>query len=196
MDDEHAPICKYRTSIGGDEPRWTEAIGSVKQTFLRITRHSRADGVWRTVVQSDEKEATLQEAHCGIAEDATARKIWRNSFWWRTTLKGSVWYSKECDLCQRMSTNATPAGLNTGPISEMGIRLCQTVQANNTTYWKLVYHSGNWLLYEVGWGQLCGISEEVSCVYGAGSGVQSNLSVPKADTSSDRWSKAWWYFTS
>ena len=75
MDDERAPISKYRTFAGGDELGRTEAIGSVKQTFLRITRHSRADGVWRSVVRSDEKEVILQEAHCGIAEDTIAGKI-------------------------------------------------------------------------------------------------------------------------
>ena len=75
MDDERAPISKYRTFAGGDELGRKETPSGAKPTFLRITRHSRADGVWRTVVQSDEKEATLQEAHCGIAEDTIAGKI-------------------------------------------------------------------------------------------------------------------------
>ena len=67
--------------------------------------HKGADGIWRCPVRSDEKEAILREAHCGVAgghyaRDAIARKIWRSGLWWSTTLKDAVWYYKECDLCQ------------------------------------------------------------------------------------------------
>ena len=69
--------------------------------------HKGADRIWRRVIRSDEKETILREAHCGIvgghyAGDTTTRKIWQSRLWWPTTLKDSIRYNKESDLCQRL----------------------------------------------------------------------------------------------
>ena len=69
--------------------------------------HKGADKIWQQAVQSNEKEAILREAHYRVIRgqyvgDATAWKIWWSGLWWPITLKDSVRFCKQCDLCQRM----------------------------------------------------------------------------------------------
>ena len=83
--------------------------------------HKGADGIWRRAVRSDEKEAILREAHCGVAGghyagDATTRKIWQSGLWWPTTLKDTIRYGKECDLYQQLGQPTEQARMPHHPV--------------------------------------------------------------------------------
>ena len=61
----------------------SQNFGTMEDTLY----HKGSDGIWRRCVHSDEKGTLLQEAHCRIASDATAGKIWHSGLWWPTTQK-------------------------------------------------------------------------------------------------------------
>ena len=91
---------------------WTRHFCLIHDTLY----HKGADGIWWRAVRSDEKEKILREAHCGIAGDATARKIWQSGLWWPTTLKDIIRYSKECDLLQRLGQPPEQARMPHHPV--------------------------------------------------------------------------------
>ena len=50
------------------------------------------------------------------AGDAKARKIWHSGLWWPTTLKDSIRYAKEWDLCQWMGQPTEQARMPHQPV--------------------------------------------------------------------------------
>ena len=83
--------------------------------------HKGNNGIWRRCIHSDEKEAILREAHCGIAGehyagDATARKVWQAGLWWPTTQRDAQQYFRECDLCQQLGQPTKQARMPHQPV--------------------------------------------------------------------------------
>ena len=120
----HELFIKYRITSRRVEPGRVETTIGSKLTLLFGAGHNISqgvDGIWCRAVQSDEKDAVLCEAHCGVvgghyAGEATTRKIWRSGLWWPTTLKDIVRYCKECDLCQRLGQPTEKARMPHQPV--------------------------------------------------------------------------------
>ena len=49
--------------------------------------HKATNDIWRWALHHYKKEAVLREAHCGIVDNATTKKILNSGLWWPTTME-------------------------------------------------------------------------------------------------------------